>query len=163
MRFDADYTSGVDHIGRAQNLAVARRAWPPPALLIGFAFLGVLAYPWANWHLLAWFSAASLFAYAVTRSPGAAFIDGWLYGSVFFAVLLRWLEYTVRIYSAIPWPFTWLPALALAAYCGLYIGVVAAGVSWLARSRGRTFALAVAPFGSPPSGWSSRLVGPRPG
>ena len=45
---------------------------------------------------------------------------------MFFLVLLRWLNFTFRHYSAIPWPLTWLPIVPLAAYCGLYFGAVAA-------------------------------------
>ncbi len=146
MRLDANSISTVEDPSRTHDPAVSRRAWLRATLLIGSALLGVLAYPSTSWHLVAWLSAVPVFAYAVTRSPGRAFMDGWLYGSVFFGALLRWLEQTVRTYSVIPWPITWLPVLALAAYCGLYIGLVAVGVGWLARSGGRAFALAVAPF-----------------
>ena len=52
----------------------------------------------------------------------AALADGWLAGTVFYVVLLRWLDHTFLHFSAIPWPITWLPIAALAAYCGLYVG-----------------------------------------
>jgi apolipoprotein N-acyltransferase len=60
-------------------------------------------------------------------------------------VLLSWLDFTFRTYSAIPWPLTWGPTLALAGYCGLYAGAFAAAVSWLAR-RSSAWALGASPF-----------------
>ncbi len=83
---------------------------------------------------------------ALSRRPRPALGWGWLFGTVFFLVLLRWLGFTFALYSAIPWPLTWAPILALAAYCGLYVGAVAAAVSWIALRRSPTLALAVAPF-----------------
>ena len=71
----------------------------------------------------------------LVRPPRAALADGWLAGTAFFLVLLRWLDYTFRSYSAIPWPVTWLPILALAAYCGLYVGLMALA-RWLASAPG---------------------------
>ena len=63
---------------------------------------------------------------------------------MFFLVLLRWLDLTFRTFSAIPWPLTWLPTLALAAYCGLYIGAV------VVRGRGLAGAAAVDRVGARP-------------
>jgi len=77
--------------------------------------------------------------------PRGALADGWLAGLSFFVVLLRWLDHTFESYSAIPWPLTWLPIGALAAYCGLYVGVVSAAVSWLGNRLGRGWGLAAAP------------------
>ena len=113
--------------------------------LVGAALLGVLAYPTVDWWLFAWVFLVPVLAGALARPPRAALADGWLHGTVFFVVLLRWLDHTFLHYSAIPWPVTWLPILALAAYCGLYVGVVAATVSWLARRYGGR-ALVAAPL-----------------
>ena len=77
--------------------------------------------------------------------PRAALGDGWLVGTVFFVVLLRWLDFTFENYSAIPWPLTWLPIVTLAAYCGLYVGMVAMVVSLLKARLGPGWALATAP------------------
>jgi apolipoprotein N-acyltransferase len=82
---------------------------------------------------------------ALVRAPRQALADGWLMGTAFFLVLLRWLDHTFRHYSLIPWPLTWLPVLGLAAYCGLYVGVVASLVSRLGRGLGPGWALAAAP------------------
>jgi apolipoprotein N-acyltransferase len=87
-----------------------------------------------------------LLVVAAWRRPRAAFAWGWLFGTVFFLVLLRWLNFTFTTYSAIPWPLTWLPTLGLAAYCGLYPALVAAAVAWLARRRSVAWGLAAVPF-----------------
>ncbi len=115
------------------------------ALLVSSGLLA-LAYPTPDWWLLAWVALAPLFASAFVRSPRQALGDGWLMGTVFFVLLLRWLDHTFRNYSAIPWPLTWLPIAGLAGYCGLYFGLVAALVSWLRLRLGAGWALAMAPF-----------------
>jgi len=68
-----------------------------------------------------------------------------LAGTVFFVVLLRWLDFTFQSYSSIPWPLTWLPITALAAYCGLYVGMVTGVVASLRSRLGAGWALAAAP------------------
>lgn len=116
-----------------------------PLLLVS-AVLLTAAYPTTDWWLLAWVALVPLLASTVVRRPREALADGWLQGTVFFLLLLRWLDHTFRNYSAIPWPVTWLPILGLAAYCGLYFGLVAALVSWLRLRLGAGWALAAAPF-----------------
>ena len=80
--------------------------------------------------------------------PSAAWRSrwGWLCGSLFFLILLRWLNFTFREYSAIPWPLAWLPTALLAAYCGLYLGVFAAAVAWITSRRSSLLATLAAPF-----------------
>lgn len=105
-----------------------------------------LAFPTTEAHLLAWVALVPLFGSALVGSPRSALREGWLLGALFFTLLLSWLDYTFRTYSAIPWPLTWLPILGLAGYLGLYVGGVAAGMNWLARRLGSGWALAAAPF-----------------
>ena len=85
-----------------------------------------------------------LFIVALGARPRMAFAWGWLYGTIFFLVLLRWLNFTFTTFSAIPWPLTWGPTLLLSGWCGLYI----AGVSGcgLAGPGARPGGLATAPF-----------------
>jgi apolipoprotein N-acyltransferase len=118
----------------------------PRAALLAVAALGVaLAFPRTDWEALVWVALVPLLVTAVSRPVRAAFGWGWLYGTVYFLVLLRWLDFTFSTYSDIPWPLTLGPTLALAGYCGLYVGAVAGAVSWLAGpSIGG--ALAVSPF-----------------
>jgi apolipoprotein N-acyltransferase len=104
-----------------------------------------LAFPRPEFPLLAWVGLVPFLVLAVTRAPRAAFGWGWLGGTVFFLVLLRWLDYTFRQYSAIPWPLTWAPIAALAAYCAAYPALCCAAVSWLGRRAGAGLALAGAP------------------
>lgn len=114
-------------------------------VLVVSGVLGALAFPKTGWALLAWIWLAPALTSAVTRPPRAALADGWLAGTVFYVVLLRWLDHTFLHYSAIPWPITWLPIVALAAYCGLYVGLVAGGTAWLRGRLGAGAALAFAP------------------
>ncbi len=119
--------------------------WSRAAVLAISGGALALAFPGFDLHLLAWLAVAPVFATAVTLPLRPAFGWGWLCGTVYFLALLRWLDYTFRLYSAIPWPLTWLPIGALAAYCGLYFGLVSLGMAWIARRRGRGLALAAAP------------------
>lgn len=105
-----------------------------------------LAFPAVDWEGAAWVALAPVFWAATGARPRTALAFGWLAGVAFFLPLLRWLNYTFRVYSAIPWPLTWGPVVLLAAYCALYFGLVALGLGWIARRRGRGTALAVAPF-----------------
>jgi apolipoprotein N-acyltransferase len=118
----------------------------PTALLVGSATVLALAFPRTDWDGAAWFALVPLFIVALGARPRLAFAWGWLYGTVFFLVLLRWLSFTFRTFSTIPWPLSWGPALLLAAWCGLYVAVVAGLLSWLAGRRSTTWALATAPF-----------------
>ena len=114
-------------------------------VLVVSGVLGALAFPRPGWALLAWVWLVPSLHAATTRTPRAALLDGWIAGTACYVVLLRWLDYTFLHYSAIPWPVTWLPIGLLAGYCGLYTGLLAAGVAWLGRRLGAGWALAVAP------------------
>lgn len=119
-----------------------------PAALVATTAGAALAsaYPRTDWSGAAWIAVAPVLFLAVTRPPRPAFGWGWLGGFVFFLLLLRWLNFTFRVYSAIPWPLTWMPTALLSAYCGLYVGLVASAVSWVASRRGPGLALLAAPF-----------------
>jgi apolipoprotein N-acyltransferase len=104
-----------------------------------------LAFPGTDWSGAAWVALAPLITLALLRRPRTALALGWLVGFVFFLVLLRWLNFTFRVYSSIPWPLVWLPTALLSAYCGLYVGLFASALSWIA-ARSRAAAIAAAPF-----------------
>src|SRR5215471_2123730 len=106
---------------------------------------GALAFPTTDWWLFAWVWLLPALLCALSRPPRAALADGWAAGTVFHVVLLRWLDHTFLHYSDIPWPLTWLPIAALAAYCGLYTALCAAAVAWLRGRIGRGPALAFFP------------------
>ena len=126
--------------------ALAPAATRVPLLIAG-GVLGALAFPVTNWWPLAWIWLLPALLSALVLPPRAAFRDAWLEGTVFFVLLLRWLDHTFRHYSAIPWPLTWLPILLLAAYCALYVGLAGAWVAWVRARRGPGLALAtVAPL-----------------
>jgi apolipoprotein N-acyltransferase len=116
------------------------------ALLVGSAGVLGLAFPRTDWDGAAWIALVPLLIVALSSQPRLAFAWGWLFGTVFFLVLLRWLNFTFSTFSAIPWPLTWGPTLLLAAWCGLYVAAVSALVAWLARRRSPAWALATAPL-----------------
>ena len=115
-------------------------------VLFAAAFVMALAFPRTDWSLTPWFALAPLLAVATIRAPRTAFFWGWASGTVFFLVLLRWLQFTFRVYSEIPWPLVYGPVLLLAAYCGFWTGAVAWLVSWVSERRSAALALAMAPF-----------------
>ncbi len=114
-------------------------------LLVTAGIAGALAFPTTDFWLAGWVWLVPALCCALSRPPRGALADGWLQGTVFFLVLLRWLDHTFRYYSAIPWPLTWLPIAALAAYCGLYLGAWCAGLAWLRSRLGVGWALGAAP------------------
>jgi len=115
-------------------------------VLFTAAFVMALAFPRTDWSLTPWFALAPLLAVATIRAPRTAFFWGWASGTVFFLVLLRWLQFTFQVYSEIPWPLVYGPVLLLAAYCGIWTGAVAWLVSWVSERRSAALALAMAPF-----------------
>ena len=73
------------------------------AVILGAAaFVMALAFPRTDWSFTPWLALAPLLAIASIRTPRTAFLWGWASGTVFFLVLLRWLQYTFQVYSAIP-------------------------------------------------------------
>ncbi|MEX2220924.1 MAG: apolipoprotein N-acyltransferase [Candidatus Rokuibacteriota bacterium] len=129
----------------AEPGASRRGAGARVVVLAAAGVLGALAFPKTSWSLLAWIWLVPALVSGVTRPRRAALLDGWLAGTVFYVVLLRWLDHTFLHYSAIPWPLTWLPIMALAAYCGLYLGALAWAVAWLRGWLGAGPALLLAP------------------
>jgi apolipoprotein N-acyltransferase len=114
-------------------------------LLVGSALLLALAFPRTDWAITGWFALVPLLVTAVRAQPRTAFAWGWLYGIAFFLVLLRWLDFTFRTFSAIPWPLTWGPIFLLSAWCGLFVAAASGLVSVVARRGSPAWALAVAP------------------
>jgi apolipoprotein N-acyltransferase len=115
-------------------------------VLFPAAFVMALAFPRTDWSLTPWVALAPLLAVATMRGPRAAFFWGWASGTIFFLVLLRWLQFTFQVYSAIPWPLVYAPVFLLAAYCGFWTGAVAWLVSWLSARRSAALALVLVPF-----------------
>ena len=120
-------------------------------------------------RLVAWIWLVPALCCGLARTPRGALADGWLAGTVFFLVLLRWLDHTFLHFSAIPWPLTWLPIAALAAYCGLYVGAdarppwpgCATGSAPLARSALAPFAVGGGGVAARPPAGRLSLGAPR--
>jgi len=104
-----------------------------------------LSFPRTHWDGVAWIALAPVLVIALLSGPRGAFFWGWLGGFAFFLGLLQWLNFTFMTFSAIPFPLTWFPTMALAAYCGLWIALVMAAVGWIG-GRSPAAALALAPF-----------------
>ena len=115
------------------------------AVLALAAFLLALAFPRTDWSMTPWLVVTPLLVVAVLSPPRAAFWWGGLYGLVFFLVLLRWLNFTFRVYSTIPGPLVFVPTLLLAGYCAFWIGAVAWAVSRVTVRWSIGAALALAP------------------
>jgi len=95
-----------------------------------------LAFPTFNRAELAFVALVPiLWALVETRrSFGPAFRLGWLFGFVFFLILLQWIPRLPP--ENVTVPLLLYPALLLAAaYSGLYIAVWAGLVAWLSRGR----------------------------
>jgi apolipoprotein N-acyltransferase len=114
-------------------------------VLVATAFAMGLAFPRTSWEGSVWVALAPLIVDSLRQPLRQAFAWGWVFGTVFYLVLLRWLDFTFRTYSTIPWPLTWGPTFALAGYCALYVGAFAAAIAWLAR-RSTVWALCASPF-----------------
>ena len=96
-----------------------------------------LAFPRPGWDLLGWVALAPVLALAATaRTPGRAFLEGWVAGLAFFLLLMRWLTHTMTTFSTMPMPVAVLVVVAMAAYLGLFWGGVAWAVAWLGRRMG---------------------------
>src|SRR2546425_1773636 len=150
-------------VGRLIGASALREDLALAALLSGSAIGLALAFPRTDWDGVAWLLVVPVIVTALGAAPRAALGWGWLFGTVFFLVLLRWLGYTFGVYSAIPWPLTWVPIVALAAYCGLYVGAFTWAVSWIGRRRAPALALAAAPFLWVTGEWvRARLLGGFP-
>ena len=67
-----------------------------------------LAFPRTDWEGIVWVGLTPLIVDSLRQPARLAFAWGWVFGTVFYLVLLRWLDFTFRTYSTIPWPLTWL-------------------------------------------------------
>ena len=107
-----------------------------------------LCFPDYNFGWLAWIALVPLHLALdgpfSTITPRRALWLGWLAGFLAFTGIMSWVVTAMHQYGKMPliasYPVMWL----LAAYLGLYVGLYAAGIAWLARR-----APAWAPLGAP--------------
>jgi len=116
------------------------------AIVAAAAFFTALSFPRTDWSLTPWMLVTPLLVVATFTPPRTAFWWGLLYGGVFFLVLLRWLNFTFRVYSTIPGPLVLLPTILLAGYCAFWIAAVAWAISRVATRWSTSAALLLAPF-----------------
>src|SRR3989442_7571893 len=114
--------------GRALRVALAAAVGVAVLAVAAGAALA-LAYPRVDWAGAAWIALSPVLVLALPRPPRPALGWGLLAGFVFFLLLLRWLNFTFRVYIEIPWPLTWLPTALLAGDLRLYSRLIADGLS----------------------------------
>lgn len=113
-------------------------AWKGQAHLFGLAIFSALvlrlAYPRWNVAVVAGVGLAP-FLWAVARATSGkqAFYLGWVFGAVYYYVLLVWLNVLIAYHSVIP-----VALVLLGLYLGLFKGLFA-WLAWKATRRGRRF------------------------
>jgi len=142
-------------------LRMERSAW---LLAILSAILQVVIFPLANLYWLSWMAIAPLLV-AILRArrpdtlqlegaakllpahPGQAFLLGWFAGILWYCGNCYWIYSTMKQYGGIHAFGAAGLLLLFALYLGLYHGVFALIVSWLARGEsGLRNALVLSPF-----------------
>jgi apolipoprotein N-acyltransferase len=92
-----------------------------------------LCFPDFNLGWLAWIALVPLHLALDGAAPRRALWLGWLAGFLAFTGIMSWVVTAMHQYGKMPlvasYPVMWL----LAAYLGLYVGLYAAGIAWLAR------------------------------
>lgn len=83
---------------------------------------------------LAWVAPAPLLLGIRGRRGRDALVIGWIGGTSFYLALLYWIVSTITTYTAIPTVVATLILLLMAATAGLFIGVFALLVEWLAQA-----------------------------
>ncbi len=124
------------------------------ALALVSAALLIVSFPDFNLWPLAWMAMVPLLgAIGSSPKPWAAFLLGWLFGSVFFFGSCHWLTYSIINFGRFP---SWLAytmlipgALALGLFPGLFASVVARLIQKLGKG-----ALFLAPLIWAPLEWS---------
>lgn len=89
-------------------------------------------YPWYDLAWLAWVALVPLLLATRTVRPRAAFLWGWMGGSIGYLGVLSWIPHTMINYGGVPIPASYGLLVLLAAYVGAYVGVFAAGWAWSA-------------------------------
>ena len=121
----ADVVTGIGSV--ASGDAESAERWRRLAVAVVAGAAMHLAFPWPGWDFLGWVALAPVLALAATaRTPGRAFLEGWVGGLAFFLLLMRWLVHTMTTFSTMPKGAAVLVIVAMAAYLGLFWGGVVA-------------------------------------
>ena len=76
------------------GLLIRRPSLSLAAVLFVTALGLALAFPRTDWEGTVWLALTPLLVAAVRRPVRDGFAWGWFFGTVFFLVLLRWLDFT---------------------------------------------------------------------
>ncbi len=111
-----------------------------------------LCFPDLNFGWLAWVALVPLHLALDGTATRRSLWLGWLAGFLAFTGIMSWVVTAMHQYGKMPlvasYPLMWL----LAAYLGLFVGLYAAGFTWLSRREASTQARRVpawAPLGAP--------------
>lgn len=97
-------------------------------LALGSGILLALAFPKADYSLLAWVAFVPLLWGIRGVSPARAFGYGWIAGMGFYLCTVYWVVHTIGLYSNIPPLLAVGPLLLMCAILAAYTGVFAAGL-----------------------------------
>ena len=103
-----------------------------------------LAYPRADWGLLALVALIPFLLSLQSTDRAAALLRGYVCGATFFAILLYWIPGVMETYGGLPLPVAWLLLALLVFYLATFFALFAWLVSAAWRRHG-PIALAFAP------------------
>lgn len=113
------------------------------ALIAGITL--ALSFPKIEWSILAWVSLVPLLFAINEKKPVTSFILGFISGSVFFAILLYWLSYTMRTYGSMHPVLSYVILALLVAYLAFYIAVFCFFISFF-NMKSKIYGIYIAPF-----------------
>ena len=99
-------------------------------------FLLALAYPRADFGLVAFVALAPFLLSLQDVPPASALWRGYLCGFAFFASLLDWIPRVMEVYGGLPLPLAWLVLLLLVFYLATYVALFALLVAASSRRLG---------------------------
>lgn len=103
-----------------------------------------LCFPKFDLWWLAWVALVPLHCALPQVGISRAFLIGWLAGTIAFTGIMSWVVTAMHLYGHVPLPISYAVMLLLTVYLGLYVGVYAGGVVWLAKTFPR-FGILAAP------------------
>ena len=87
--------------------------------------LTALAFPKLSLFLLGWLSLIPLLFVLQSQKPGRSFLLGWCGGSVFYLILLYWIQAVPAYYGGLSWLLSALVFVLFALFLGLFWAVFA--------------------------------------
>lgn len=95
------------------------------SLAAASGILTALAFPKLSFIFLGWLSLIPLLYVLQSQKPGRSFFLGWCGGSVFYLILLYWIQAVPAYYGGLPWLLSALIFVLFAVFLGLFWAVFA--------------------------------------